>query len=189
MELFRILIDIGKNRVHLKKLFICLGCGLCVGILMDLALLFNLAGVPFAGPLGAARVGYKDGEYLLNPGKEALETSDLDLVVAGTNHAVLMVESEAKILSEEVMLGAVMFVHEQMQTVITAMSEFAAEAGSPKWEYTAAVADEALAAKVAETSSTAIIDAYQIAEKMARQDAVKTARRAAVEALTTDDGW
>ncbi len=152
-----------------------------------------VAGVPFAGPLGAARVGYKDGEYLLNPSKEALETSDLDLVVAGTNHAVLMVESEAKILSEEVMLGAVMFGHEQMQTVVTAINEFAAEVGNPKWEYTAPVADEALAAKVAETSSTAIIDAYQVAEKMARQDAVKAARRAAVEALVskdeTDDGW
>jgi polyribonucleotide nucleotidyltransferase len=148
-----------------------------------------VAGVPFAGPLGAARVGYKDGEYLLNPSKEALETSDLDLVVAGTNHAVLMVESEAKMLSEDIMLGAVMFGHEQMQTVITAISEFATEVGNPKWESTAPVADEALAAKVAETSSTAIIDAYQVAEKMARQDAVKAARRAAVEALMTDDGW
>jgi polyribonucleotide nucleotidyltransferase len=148
-----------------------------------------IAGVPFAGPLGAARVGYKDGEYILNPSKEALETSDLDLVVAGTNHAVLMVESEAKILSEEVMLGAVMFGHEQMQTVITAINEFADEAGNPKWEYAAPAVDEELAAKVAETSSTAIVDAYQIAEKMARQDAVKTARRAAVEALQSDDGW
>ena len=148
-----------------------------------------IAGVPFAGPLGAARVGYKDGEYLLNPSKEALETSDLDLVVAGTEKAVLMVESEAKILSEDVMLGAVMFGHEQMQIVVTAISEFAAEVGNPKWEYIAPAADEALAAKVAELSSTAIVDAYQIAEKMARQDAVKAARRAAVEALMTDDGW
>ncbi len=148
-----------------------------------------IAGVPFAGPLGAARVGYKDGEYLLNPSKEALETSDLDLVVAGTEDAVLMVESEAKMLSEEVMLGAVMFGHEQMQAVITAINEFAAEVGNPKWGYAAAAVDEELAAKVAETSSTAIVDAYQIAEKMARQDAVKTARRAAVEALQSDDGW
>jgi len=76
-----------------------------------------VAGVPFAGPLGAARVGYKDGEYLFNPNKAALETSDLDLVVAGTSHAVLMVESEAKLLSEDVMLGAVMFGHEQLQVV------------------------------------------------------------------------
>ncbi|MCK5395521.1 MAG: polyribonucleotide nucleotidyltransferase [Gammaproteobacteria bacterium] len=148
-----------------------------------------IAGVPFAGPLGAARVGYKDGEYLLNPNKEALETSDLDLVVAGTEEAVLMVESEAKMLSEEVMLGAVMFGHEQMQAAITAINEFAAEVGNPKWEYAVPAVEEELAAKVAETSSTAIVDAYQIAEKMARQDAVKTARRAAVEALETEDGW
>jgi polyribonucleotide nucleotidyltransferase len=152
-----------------------------------------IAGVPFSGPLGAARVGYKDGEYLLNPNKEALETSDLDLVVAGTDKAVLMVESEAKLLSEEVMLGAVMFGHEQMQAAITAISEFAAEVGNPKWEYTAPVADEDLAAKVAEISTAAITDAYQVAEKMARQDAVKAARRAAVEALLNeddgDDGW
>ncbi|MFV2003765.1 MAG: polyribonucleotide nucleotidyltransferase [Gammaproteobacteria bacterium] len=152
-----------------------------------------IAGVPFAGPLGAVRVGYKNGEYLLNPNKEALETSDLDLVVAGTEKAVLMVESEAKMLSEDVMLGAVMFGHEQMQVAITAISEFAAEVGNPKWEYTAPAADEALVAKVAEISSAAIVEAYQVAEKMARQDAVKAARRAAVEALVskdeTDDGW
>jgi polyribonucleotide nucleotidyltransferase len=93
----------------------------------------SIAGVPFNGPLGAARVGYKDGEYLLNPNKAALKTSDLDLVVAGTSHAVLMVESEARLLTEEVMLGAVMFGHEQMQSVITAISEFAAEVNTPKW--------------------------------------------------------
>ena len=148
-----------------------------------------IAGVPFAGPLGAARVGYKDGEYILNPNKEALETSDLDLVVAGTDTAVLMVESEAKLLSEDVMLGAVMFGHEQMQAVVTAINEFAAEVGNPKWEYTPEPVDEALTAKIAETSTAAITDAYQIAEKMARQDAVKAARRAAVEALMSDDGW
>jgi len=149
----------------------------------------SIAGVPFAGPLGAARVGYKDGEYILNPNKEALETSDLDLVVAGTDTAVLMVESEAKLLSEEVMLGAVMFGHEQSQVVITAINEFTAEVGNPKWEYTPEPVDEDLAAKVAEISADAITDAYQIAEKMARQDAVKAARRAAVEAIMTDDGW
>jgi len=150
-----------------------------------------IAGVPFAGPLGAARVGYKDGEYILNPNKEALETSDLDLVVAGTEKAVLMVESEAKILSEEIMLGAVMFGHEQMQAVVKGINEFAAEVGNPKWDYEAPAADETLAAKVAEVSTDAITEAYQIAEKMARQDAVKAARRAAVAALESDgdDGW
>jgi polyribonucleotide nucleotidyltransferase len=100
-----------------------------------------------------------------------------------------MVESEAKLLSEDVMLGAVMYGHEQMQTVITAISEFSAEVGNPKWEYTPEPVDEDLATKVAETSTTSITDAYQIAEKMARQDAVKAARRAAVEALQSDDGW
>ena len=151
----------------------------------------SIAGVPFNGPLGAARVGYKDGEYLLNPNKAALETSDLDLVVAGTNHAVLMVESEAKLLTEEVMLGAVMFGHEQMQTVITAISEFAAEVNAPKWDWTAPAADETLATKVAEISTNAITEAYQIADKMQRQDAVKAAKNAAVEALVSDEegGW
>ena len=148
-----------------------------------------IAGVPFNGPLGAARVGYKDGEYLLNPSRAALKTSDLDLVVAGTSHAVLMVESEAKLLTEEVMLGAVMFGHEKMQTVITAINEFAAEVNTPKWEWTAPVADEALAAKVAEISTAAITTAYQIADKLKRQDAVKAAKNAAVEALVSADGW
>ena len=149
----------------------------------------SIAGVPFNGPLGAARVGYKDGEYLLNPNKEALETSDLDLVVAGTEHAVLMVESEAKLLSEEVMLGAVMFGHEQSKAVITAISEFAAEVGNPKWEYTAPAVDEELNAKVAETSTAAITEAYQIADKLDRQAAVKAARKAAIEAIASEDGW
>ncbi|MCW8923087.1 MAG: polyribonucleotide nucleotidyltransferase [Gammaproteobacteria bacterium] len=152
----------------------------------------SLSGAPFAGPLGAARVGYKDGEYLLNPSVEALETSDLDLVVAGTQDAVLMVESEAKMLSEEVMLGAVMYGHEQMQAVITAINELKAEMGIENWDWTAPEADEALATKVAETSTAAITDAYQIADKLQRQDAVKAARNAAVEALAAaegEEGW
>ncbi len=152
----------------------------------------SLSGAPFAGPLGAARVGYKDGSYILNPSKVELETSDLDLVVAGTDEAVLMVESEAKMLSEEVMLGAVMYGHEQMQTVITAINELKAEVGVESWNWTAPEADEALAAKVAETSSAAITDGYQIADKLQRQDAVKAARKAAVAALAAaegEEGW
>jgi polyribonucleotide nucleotidyltransferase len=148
----------------------------------------SVAGVPFAGPLGAARVGYVDGSYVLNPSKEALETSDLDLVVAGTKDAVLMVESEAKMLSEDIMLGAVMFGHEQMQVVIDAINELTAEVGNPVWQWEAAAEDEALAAKVVDTSSTAITEAYQVADKMQRQDAVKAARKAAVEALASKDG-
>ena len=148
-----------------------------------------ISGAPFAGPLGAARVGYRDGEYLLNPSKESLQTSDLDLVVAGTKDAVLMVESEAKMLSEDVMLGAVMFGHEQMQAVINAISEFAAEVGTPSWDWQAPPADETLIDKVTADYSAAITDAYQIADKMQRQDAVKAVKNAAVEALASDDGW
>ena len=152
----------------------------------------SLSGAPFSGPLGAARVGYKDGEYLLNPTVAQLEESDLDLVVAGTDEAVLMVESEAKMLSEEVMLGAVMFGHEQMQVVVKAINELKSEVGVTNWEWTPAAVDEALAAKVAETSTAAITDAYQIADKLQRQDAVKAARKAAVEALAAaegEEGW
>jgi len=147
-----------------------------------------ISGLPFNGPLGAARVGYKDGEYLLNPSKEAREISDLDLVVAGTEHAVLMVESEARMLPEDVMLGAVLFGHEQMQAAITAISELAAEVGTPSWDWVAPEADQTLAEKVAATSTDALTSAYQIADKMQRQDAVKAARNAAVEALASDDG-
>jgi len=148
-----------------------------------------ISGVPFQGPLGAARVGYRDGEYLLNPSKESLQTSDLDLVVAGTQDAVLMVESEAKMLSEDVMLGAVMFGHEQMQAVITAISEFAAEVGTPSWDWQAPEANEILIAKIAAEYTTDITDAYQIADKMQRQDTVKYLKNTAVEALASDDGW
>ena len=147
-----------------------------------------ISGLPFNGPLGAARVGYKDGQYLLNPSKAALKESDLDLVVAGTQKAVLMVESEARMLSEDVMLGAVMFGHEQMQTVINAINEFAAEVGAPAWDWTAPVTDESVAGKVAEDYTAALTDAYQIADKLQRQDAVKAVRNAAVEALVAGEG-
>jgi polyribonucleotide nucleotidyltransferase len=149
----------------------------------------SLSGAPFSGPLGAARVGYKDGSYILNPSKAALATSDLDLVVAGTAEAVLMVESEAKMLSEEIMLGAVMFGHEQMQVVVNAINELKAEVGVTNWVWTPATIDEALAAKVAEISTAAITDAYQIADKLNRQDTVKAARNAAIDALATAEGW
>ena len=151
-----------------------------------------ISGLPFSGPLGAARVGYKDGQYLLNPSKEARDTSDLDLVVAGTEHAVLMVESEARMLSEEVMLGAVLFGHEQMQVVIKAINELAAEIATPAWDWSAPEADEALAEKVAASSTEALTTAYQIADKLQRQDAVRAARSAAVEALAAaegEEGW
>ncbi len=149
----------------------------------------SIAGVPFAGPLGAARVGYSNGQYLLNPSKEALKTSDLDLVVAGTQTAVLMVESEAKMLTEEVMLGAVMFGHEQMQAPIKAIKEFAAQVANPAWQWQAAVADSALADKISANFSAALTNAYQIADKLQRQDAVKAVKNDAIAALASAAGW
>ncbi len=151
-----------------------------------------ISGIPFAGPIGAARVGYSDGEYLLNPTRSALESSDLDLVVAGTAGAVLMVESEANLLSEEVMLGAVMFGHEQMQAAIAAINELAAECGKPKWDWQPAEKDESLAAAVAEKATAGLTEAYAIAEKQARQEAVAELRSSVVEALAAaegEEGW
>ena len=148
-----------------------------------------ISGAPFSGPLGAARVGYADGQYLLNPSKSALETSDLDLVVAGTETAVLMVESEAKMLSEEIMLGAVMFGHEQMQVAIKAINEFAAEIGNPSWEWNTPAADDSLVSQLADGYTANLTEAYQIADKLQRQDTVKQLRDAAVAALASDGGW
>ena len=150
-----------------------------------------ISGIPFAGPIGAAKVGYKDGNYLLNPSKEALAGSDLDLVVAGTSDAVLMVESEADCLSEDVMLGAVMYGHEQMQTAITVINELAAEVGKSVWEWQAPEEDAALTDAVAGNASAAMTAAYQISDKQDRQEAVAAAKAAAVESLASedDDGW
>jgi polyribonucleotide nucleotidyltransferase len=127
-----------------------------------------VSGVPFNGPLGAARVGYSDGEYILNPSRSQLENSKLDLMVAGTENAVLMVESEADCLSEEEMLGSVMFGHEQMQAVINAVRELAKEVGTEAWEWQAPVQDQSAADAVAAEAEAAITEAYQITEKMAR---------------------
>ena len=146
-----------------------------------------ISGMPFAGPIGAAKVGYKDGEYVLNPGVAAVKEGDLELVVAGTKDAVLMVESEANGLSEEVMLGAVMFGHEQMQVAIDAISELAAEVGKPAWDWSAPEADEDLAAAVAAAATSGLSDAYQITDKQDRQAAVGAAKDAAVEALADGD--
>ena len=146
-----------------------------------------ISGMPFAGPIGAAKVGYKDGEYLLNPGFKALETSDLELVVAGTKDAVLMVESEANVLTEEVMLGAVMFGHDAMQVAITAINELAAEVGTEAWEWEAAPENEALAAAVAAQAEGALTEAYQITIKQDRSAAVSAAKSAAIEALAGSD--
>ncbi|WP_026340689.1 polyribonucleotide nucleotidyltransferase [Thioalkalivibrio sp. ALJT] len=146
-----------------------------------------LSGVPFAGPIGAARVGYRAGEYLLNPTYSALEESDLDLVVAGTENAVLMVESEANQLSEETMLGAVMFGHEQMQAAIQAINELAAEAGKPAWDWVAPPTIESLEDQVKGVVGDELVAAYQIAEKQARTQRIGELRSQAVEALVSED--
>jgi len=146
-----------------------------------------ISGMPFAGPIAAAKVGYKDGEYVLNPGVSAIAEGDLELVVAGTKDAVLMVESEAKGLSEEVMLGAVMFGHEQMQVAIDTINELAAEVGKPAWDWVAPDADEELAAAVAGAVEGALADAYRITDKQERQAAVGAAKDAAVEALASGE--
>ncbi|NNE60785.1 MAG: polyribonucleotide nucleotidyltransferase, partial [Woeseia sp.] len=146
-----------------------------------------ISGMPFAGPIGAARVGYKDGNYLLNPPTSQLAESSLDLVVAGTESAVLMVESEAKRLSEEVMLGAVMFGHEQLQAAINAINELAAETGKPKWDWQAPPVDEALASAVAEHAQSGLADAYRITDKMDRQAAVGETKTKTLEVLASGD--
>ncbi|HEB60128.1 MAG TPA: polyribonucleotide nucleotidyltransferase [Gammaproteobacteria bacterium] len=146
----------------------------------------TLSGAPFNGPIGAARVGYKDGQYLLNPSEAQLEESELDLVVAGTASAVLMVESEAKGLSEETMLGAVVHGHEQMQAVITAIREFAAEAGAEQWDWQAPEKDDSLDRKVAEVGEAAIAEAYRISEKLVRYDKLNAVRADIVAQLVSD---
>jgi polyribonucleotide nucleotidyltransferase len=146
-----------------------------------------LSGMPFNGPIGAARVGYIDGDYVLNPTTTQLEDSDLDLVVAGTESAVLMVESEAKLLSEDVMLGAVTFGHEASKAVVQAVKELAEEVGVEAWEWEAPAADEGLAAKVAEMATQGLTDAYAIADKMQRRDAIGEVRNSLVEALCNEE--
>ncbi len=145
-----------------------------------------LSGIPFNGPIGAARVGYRDGEYLLNPNASELEESDLDLMVAGTDKAVLMVESEAKELSEEVMLGAVLHGHEQMQTAIQAIRELADEAGKPRWEWEPEAEDTELAGKVEELVHADLDGAYQIADKQERNERLSEIRAKAVAALVPE---
>ena len=147
-----------------------------------------ISGVPFAGPIGAARVGFTSEGYVLNPEYEALEESDLDMVVAGTESAVLMVESQANQLTEDQMLGAVLFAHQEMQTVIIAINELKSEAGKPDWEWQPAEENEALQQAVADGYADQIAASYQIEEKMARQDALSDLRNVAIEALSSDHG-
>ena len=135
----------------------------------------SISGIPFNGPIGAARVGYVNGQYVLNPGQTQRKDSQMDLVVAGTESAVLMVESEALQLSEDVMLGAVVFGHEQGNIAINAIHELVRDAGKPVWDWKPAAKDEALIAKVAELGQAKLEAAYQIRNKQARTQACRSA--------------
>ena len=146
-----------------------------------------ISGMPFNGPIGAARVGYTDEQYVLNTRTSELEASQLDLVVAGTKNAVLMVESEADILSEEVMLGAVMYGHEQLQTVIGAIAEFAAEVDTPSWNWQGVPENTALKTKVKELAEAGMTEAYQVSDKMERKDAINALTSKTVEAIVAGD--
>ncbi|MDP6027601.1 MAG: polyribonucleotide nucleotidyltransferase [Pseudomonadales bacterium] len=146
-----------------------------------------LSGIPFAEPIGGARVGFTNDGYLLNPGYEALEDSDLNMVVAGTESAVLMVESEAKELTEDQMLGAVLYAHQEMQVVIKAINELKAEAGKADWDWQPEPENESLTSALAEKFTTGISEAYQIVDKMERQDRVQELRNEAVDALADEE--
>ncbi|MGM0563766.1 MAG: polyribonucleotide nucleotidyltransferase [Pseudomonadota bacterium] len=148
----------------------------------------SISGIPFDGPIGAAQVGYRDGDYLLNPSKTDLETSDLHLTVAGTRDAVLMVESEANCLSEEAMLGAVMFGHEQMQVVIEAIEGLVAEAGNERWPFEEVQPNVELEQAVAAEVQQELGEAYTIADKMERYQRIGEIRDAAVEKLAAEEG-
>ena len=145
----------------------------------------SISGIPFMGPIGGARVGFTEEDgYILNPTYEQLEVSELDMVVAGTSDAVLMVESEAQELTEDEMLGAVLFAHTEMQGVINAINELKAEAGKPVWDWQPAAKNEALIAQVNELVGQGIADAYQVADKMQRQSALNDLRAKAVAELS-----
>ena len=146
-----------------------------------------ISGIPFSGPIAGARVGYIDEGYVLNPSKEQLKTSDLDLVVAGTDSAVLMVESEASELAEEVMLGAVMFGHEKLQPAIDLIKELRTEVGKEAWDWAAPEKDPAIYVAVKANAYSGIEKAYAISDKMIRQEELTKIRDIAVEAIAGED--
>jgi polyribonucleotide nucleotidyltransferase len=147
----------------------------------------SISGLPFSGPVGAARVGYIDGNYVLNPTTEQMESSQLDLVVAGTESAVLMVESEAKELPEDVMLGSVVFGHEQQQVVINAIRELAAEVNTPAMEWSAPEENTALLEAVEKEGAEAITAAYKVADKQDRYTLLSKVREEIVDKVADDD--
>ncbi len=147
----------------------------------------SLSGIPFNGPIGAARVGYINDQYVLNPTADEIKQSRLDLVVAGTQNAVLMVESEADILTEDQMLGAVVFGHDQQQVVIENINSLVAEAGKPRWDWQPEPANEALIARVAALAEAGISDAYRITDKQERYTQVGAVKDATIAALQAED--
>jgi polyribonucleotide nucleotidyltransferase len=147
-----------------------------------------ISGVPFNGPIGAARVGYTDeAGYILNPSYEELKTSELDMVVAGTKDAVLMVESEANELPEDIMLGAVLYAHNEMQVVIAAINALVADAGKPRWEWQAPAENRALQDKVVAAVGPQIGEAYRITEKQLRYTRLGELRQIAIEKVAGEE--
>ena len=155
-----------------------------IAAMIGVSAALSISGIPFNGPIGAARVGYVNGEYVLNPGQTERKNSQLDLVVAGTEAAVLMVESEADQLSEDVMLGAVVFGHEQSQIAINAIHELVRDAGKPVWDWQPEAKDEDFIAKVNAAAEDKLRAAYQIRSKQARTQACREAYAAAKADLT-----
>ena len=145
-----------------------------------------ISGIPFNGPIGAARVGYINGEYVLNPGKTQLLDSTMDLIVAGTEAAVLMVESEAKQLSEEIMLGGIVFGHQQGNVAIAAIHELVRDAGKPAWDWAAPAKDESFIAKVVALAEGPLREAYQIRSKQARTQATRAVTAATIASLQAE---
>ena len=163
-----------------------------IAALIGASAALSLAGTPFKGPIGAAKVGYKDGQYILNPTVSELKESQLELVVAGTANAVLMVESEAALLSEEVMLGAVTFGHREMQKVINAINELTVEAGTKPSDWVAPAKNDALISALKEAVGNQLAEAFQVRDKLQRRDAISAIRKDVFEALAgrvAAEGW
>ncbi len=163
-----------------------------IAALIGASAALSLAGTPFMGPIGAAKVGYKNGEYILNPTVSELADSQLELVVAGTSNAVLMVESEAALLSEEVMLGAVTFGHREMQKVINAINELTVEAGTKPSTWEAPAKNDALISALKEAIGPRLGEAFQVRDKLQRRDAISAIKKDVVETLAgrvAAEGW
>jgi len=157
-----------------------------IAALIAVSAALSVSGIPFSGPIGAARVGYVNGEYVLNPGKTARLGSIMDLVVAGTESAVLMVESEAQQLSEEIMLGAIVFGHEQGNIAINAIHDLVRDAGKPVWDWKAPAKDEPMIAKIDVLAKDKLVAAYQIRNKQARTQACRSTYSEVMSALKAE---